>query len=126
LLALSPPPLTRIACPSQALSEVLHPSRVYRGGEQAEEPPRYELRALVCYYGSHYACFVRTEEAASQRCAGPSTCAAARVLSSHPARSRTWTRFDDTAVTLVGGWEALCSACSRGHLQPTVLFYERC
>jgi hypothetical protein len=26
---------------------------------------------------------------------------------------------------VVGGWEALCSACSRGHLQPTVLFYER-
>ncbi len=36
-----------------------------------------------------------------------------------------WTRFDDASVTVVGGWDALCSACARGHLQPTVLFYER-
>jgi hypothetical protein len=24
----------------------------------------------------------------------------------------------------VGSWEAVCDACARGHLQPTVLFYE--
>jgi hypothetical protein len=28
-------------------------------------------------------------------------------------------------VARVGGWDALCDACARGHLQPTILFYER-
>ena len=40
-------------------------------------------------------------------------------------RSAIWTRIDDASVTVVGSWEALCVACARGHLQPTVLFYER-
>jgi hypothetical protein len=35
-----------------------------------------------------------------------------------------WTRYDDASVSVVGSWEAVCSACARGHLQPTVLFYE--
>jgi hypothetical protein len=40
--------------------------------------------------------------------------------------SAIWTRIDDASVTVVGSsWEALCVACARGHLQPTVLFYER-
>jgi len=61
----------------------------------------YELRAMVCYYGAHYACFCRTEDGA-----GP------------------WTRFDDAIVAVVGDWAALVSACVRGRLQPTVLFFE--
>jgi hypothetical protein len=28
-------------------------------------------------------------------------------------------------VSVVGGWDAVCDACARGHLLPTVLFYER-
>ncbi len=36
-----------------------------------------------------------------------------------------WTRFDDASVSVVGGWGAVCDACARGHLLPTVLFYER-
>jgi hypothetical protein len=36
-----------------------------------------------------------------------------------------WSRFDDASVTRVGGWDAVCDACARGHLQPTVLFYEK-
>jgi hypothetical protein len=42
-----------------------------------------------------------------------------------PFASAIWTRIDDASVTVVGSWEALCVACARGHLQPTVLFYER-
>jgi len=96
----------------------LRPARVYRGagagratrlGDDefwggapvAAADAEFELRAMVCYYGAHYACFCRTEDGA-----GP------------------WTRFDDAAVALVGDWPALVSACARGHLQPTVLFYE--
>ena len=62
---------------------------------------RYELRAAVCFYGAHYAAFCRTDEGW-----GP------------------WTRFDDSSVTVIGDWPALVDACARGHLQPTVLFYE--
>ena len=42
-----------------------------------------------------------------------------------PRRSGGWTRIDDASVTSVGSWDAVCDACARGHLQPTVLFYER-
>jgi len=105
----------------ETLSKVdplLRPARVFRGSDDRraqwlgddtywEAPPVkaedavYDLRAMVCYYGAHYACFCRTEEGR-----GP------------------WTRFDDATVALVGDWPALVSACARGHLQPTVLFYE--
>jgi hypothetical protein len=36
-----------------------------------------------------------------------------------------WTRFDDESVSVVGGWGAVCDACARRRLLPTVLFYER-
>jgi len=62
----------------------------------------YALRAMVCYYGLHYAAFCVAADGA-----GP------------------WTRFDDATVAPVGSWADLCSACARGRLQPTVLFYER-
>ena len=66
--------------------------------------PRHALKALVCYYGSHYLCFA--------------------LVPPDGAQPGGWTRFDDGAVTRVGGWEGVCLACARGHLQPTVLFYE--
>jgi hypothetical protein len=106
-----------VAATMKALSTQLRPQRVY-GGEHAAHAPgadaheTYELRAMVCYYGSHYASFARTDDARSGAGAGPWD-------------ATTWTRFDDAAVTRVGAWAAVCDACARGHLQPTVLFYER-
>jgi len=96
----------------------LRPARIFRGdgegrahwlgedGYWGAAPVKaadavFDLRAIVCYYGAHYACFCRTEEGR-----GP------------------WTRFDDATVAPVGDWDALRSACARGRLQPTVLFYE--
>ena len=47
----------------QALSPALVPGLLYRSAHQTQRDlSTYELRALVCYYGSHYACFVRTDE----------------------------------------------------------------
>jgi hypothetical protein len=106
-----------VAATMKALSTRLRPQRVY-GGEHAAYAPgadadeTYELRAMVCYYGSHYASFARTDDARSRAGAGPWD-------------ATIWTRFDDAAVTRVGAWAAVCDACARGHLQPTVLFYER-
>jgi hypothetical protein len=132
----------------QALSPVLRPRRVYVDARHsAADEDSYDLRGIVCYYGSHYACFVRTDEAGPFGGGGPEWCAVrARVLCVLCAnaclqrlsercapvpvvprcfRSAIWTRIDDASVTVVGSWEALCVACARGHLQPTVLFYER-
>jgi hypothetical protein len=104
-----------VAATMAALGTTLRPERVFRGaassGRQAaaaHAPPPFELRALVCYYGSHYASFARTDE----------------PLVGFEAPPAAWTRFDDASVTHVGGWQAVCDACARGHLQPTVLFYE--
>ena len=94
--------------PLQALSTTLHPARLYANG--AADAGAYELRAVICFYGSHYASFARTDEPG--------------VFAFMPS-SPVWTRFDDAAVTELGSWEAVCAACAKGHLQPTVLFYER-
>jgi len=86
-----------------ALSTRVNPFAVFDPDSPAAAR-EYELRAMVCYYGAHYACFTRTDEAGGA--------------------GAVWTRFDDATVSEVGGWEALSVACARGHLQPTVLFYE--
>lgn len=105
--------LTRACRAPQALSDSLRPRCVYRDARQPlAECERYQLRALVCYYGSHYASFARTDD--------PDALATGGFEAPPPA----WTRFDDAAVTHVGGWQAVCDACARGHLQPTVLFFE--
>ena len=109
---------------------------VYRSAHQMQpDLSTYELRALVCYYGSHYACFVRTDEPdAHALCASRHGGAGAArsvlalfvlICGLATRCSPQWTRIDDASVTVVGSWEALCAACARGHLQPTVLFYER-
>jgi hypothetical protein len=66
----------------QALGTTLRPEVVYGGRETRS----YELRALVCYYGSHYASFARTDvdDAASYpylppTCALRAACMACRV-----------------------------------------------
>jgi hypothetical protein len=100
-----------VAATFAALGTSLHPSRVYCEQPGAmpsppllpppARPPRYDLRALVCFYGAHYLAFARA------RGGGPG-----------------WTRFDDGAVTHLPDWDALADAAARGHLQPTVLFYH--
>jgi len=87
-----------------ALGESLRPARVYPASDALPASAKeavYDARALVCYYGSHYACFTRGQADAL------------------------WTRFDDAAVTPVGSWEEMSAAAARGHLQPTVVFYEQ-
>ena len=111
----------------RALDDKLRPARIFRGREagfcrsvwawvssdgegggqivadaQEAKDASYSLRAMVCYYGAHYATFARTGDDGG----GP------------------WARFDDANVSEVGDWAALCSSCARGHLQPTVLFFE--
>ena len=92
-----------------AVATSLRPGRIYTPASYADADVRYELRALMCYYGSHYASFARTDDGDR---AGYEDVVA-------------WTRFDDAAVSAVGSWDAVCDACARGHLQPTVLFYAR-
>jgi hypothetical protein len=87
-----------------ALGESLRPAAVYPASDALPASAKeavYDARALVCYYGSHYACFTRGQADAL------------------------WTRFDDAAVTPVGSWEEMSAAAARGHLQPTVVFYEQ-
>ena len=94
-----------------ALEVMVRPGRIFApqaglvDGRQGESA--FELRAMVCYYGAHFLSFTRTDE--------PDESGAAKPL---------WTRFDDATVSEVGDWAALCRSCARGHLQPTVLFYE--
>jgi hypothetical protein len=66
---------------------------------------RYALRSVVCFYGRHYASFVRSGDGSGGGGA--------------------WRLFDDASVSHVGEWPAVRAACARGHLQPCVLFYER-
>lgn len=59
----------------------------------------YHLLGMVLYYGRHYmACFYSDIFGA-------------------------WVLFDDKRVTKIGNWEHVRERCSRGKLQPTVLFY---
>ncbi|CAI6008132.1 unnamed protein product [Closterium sp. NIES-65] len=72
---------------------------VYRG---LRGPQRVRVVCVVCYYGRHYHCF------------------------SFHADLGKWVMFDDTTVKVVGGWADVVSSCTRGRLQPQVLFYEAC
>jgi hypothetical protein len=70
--------LTRACRTLQALSDSLRPRCVYRDARQPlAECESYQLRALVCYYGSHYASFVRTDEPDPFAASAPETCGAA-------------------------------------------------
>jgi len=35
-----------------------------------------------------------------------------------------WVMFDDTTVSTIGSWEAVLTKCSKGRIQPCLLFYE--
>jgi hypothetical protein len=65
---------------AQALRPELQPTKVF------DNPPRnaarYELRAMVCYYGSHYAAYARTDDpdVTDSRCARRRACARLRVF----------------------------------------------
>ena len=60
---------------------------------------QYTLASMVCYYGKHYATFVRTA-------------------------TGTWTYFDDTIVREIGkNWDAVLSKCEAGKWQPQLLVY---
>lgn len=63
-------------------------------------PLRFQLRSMVCFYGSHYHAF---------------------VLKSDPKR---WMQFDDATVSTIGDWSKVVSKCGRGKIQPSVLFFE--
>ena len=47
----------------RALAPTIFPQLVYRGTPPPLERAMFELRAMVCYYGSHYVSIVRTSEA---------------------------------------------------------------
>jgi hypothetical protein len=94
-----------------ALGTALRPELFYFGGEKRDvaNARLYDLRALVCGSGSRCTTFARTDEPATYG----------------PPPTPAWTRFDAAGATVVnGGWAAVCDACARGRLQPSVLFYE--
>ncbi len=64
----------------QALGTTLRPELIYCNGRR-DDAASYELRAVVCYYGSHYASFARTDEASAFSFAEPTCvpCLAART-----------------------------------------------
>jgi hypothetical protein len=54
----------------QALRPTLQPAKVYNSASSSvSASDEYELRAMVCYYGSHYAAYARTDADADNRCA---------------------------------------------------------
>jgi len=62
----------------------------------------YRLRGMICYYGQHYNAYINSFE------------------------SGQWFVFDDITVNPVGTeWSKVKERCLRGHLQPSVLFYEK-
>ena len=74
----------------------------------------YSLRCVVCYYGQHYHAFVRVSDGDDGVSGGDSA-----------ASSGQWLMFDDTTIKPVGGWPSVLAKCFEGHLQPSVLFYDR-
>jgi len=61
----------------------------------------YRLRGMICYYGKHYIAFF------------------------YNYNRKQWFYFDDSTVKMVGTeWSDIQARCERGHLQPSVLFYE--
>ena len=76
---------------------------------------RYHLRCVVCYYGQHYHAFVRVDGGGGGGDSGADSAASGGQ----------WLMFDDTTIKPVGRWEAVLAKCFEGHLQPSVLFYDR-
>lgn len=64
---------------------------------------QYELFGLVCYWGSHYISFFRSDEFDANY----------------------WVCYDDTVITKVNSWKELIVKCLKGHFHPTILFYRK-
>lgn len=47
------------------------------------------------------------------------------ALARSPHGQGTWLSLDDTAVSVVGDWQAVIGKCARGRMQPSVLFFVR-
>lgn len=60
----------------------------------------YRLHSMFCYYGQHYHAFIHKGE-------------------------QEWVMFDDAQVSNVGSWKDVITKCTRGRIQPLVLFYKR-
>lgn len=62
----------------------------------------YRLRGMICYYGKHYTAYF------------------------YSVKNQQWFVFDDSTVKPIGvDWPTIRSKCLKGHLQPSMLFYER-
>ncbi|KAK9804439.1 hypothetical protein WJX73_000629 [Symbiochloris irregularis] len=59
---------------------------------------RYQLRSMVGFYGAHYSALVCDHGQ--------------------------WLMVDDTLVRPIGTWGDVLRTCQRGHIQPSVLFFE--
>jgi hypothetical protein len=106
----------------QALRTTLQPELMYVNGRRrgAAAAGRYALRALLCFCGSHYAAYARTD-GSDDACAPAAADDEAGGL-----EAQHWARFDDAAVRAVpGGWPGVRAACARARQQPTLLLYER-
>ena len=66
-----------VAATMKALQPELRPELVFDNQPRYNEAGVYALRAMVCYYGSHYAAYARTDEADTQSFL-PTKCVALR------------------------------------------------
>lgn len=62
-------------------------------------PAAYRLTGMICYYGQHYYALIHNDE------------------------MNAWVMFDDSSITTVGTWDAVCAKFKAGRIQPSVLFY---
>lgn len=74
-------------------------SAIYEGLPQ--DSSRYMLRSMVGFYGSHYCALARDD------------------------RLQQWLYLDDALSSAIGNWGDVLRKCQRGHIQPSVLFFER-
>jgi hypothetical protein len=87
-----------IAGTLRCVSTTLDASAAF-GGAKAQ---RYELRAMLAYYGLHYVAFARN----------PAT--------------NDWAMFDDARVRILGAqFQTVAATMERARLQPLLLFYEQ-
>jgi len=69
-------------------------------GKESRPEQVHRLRGVVCFRGSHYHAYVRSEKLDK------------------------WLLFDDATIRQVGTWQNVKDSCICGQIQPSVLFYE--
>lgn len=69
-------------------------------GKESRPEQIHRLRGVVCFRGSHYHAYVRSEKLDK------------------------WLLFDDATIRQVGTWQNVKDSCICGQIQPSVLFYE--